>query len=80
MSGKKLIPKKDLKHGAYYRGRCRHGGLARWNEFDQHFYYWREKCNKFFVDRIRHREDDDVLDVFDAFEEVAVPNQEIPFN
>ncbi len=76
----RIIPKDQLKHGVYYRGRCRNATVARWNEKDQQFYYWRNKWGRNYVEAIRHREDFIGFDVFDAFEEMAEPTEEIPFN
>lgn len=75
-----IIPKSQLKHGAYYRGRCRNATVARWNGEDQKFYYWREKFGQTYVVSIRHIEDDNVFDAFNAFEEITNPAKEILFN
>jgi hypothetical protein len=58
------IPKKDLVHGAYYRGRCRNALIARWDANEQKFKHWRTKFGSTFIERICHPEDDQVYDVF----------------
>lgn len=75
-----IIPKGQLKHEVYYRGRCRNATVARWNGENQKFYYRRTKFGHAFVETIQHREDDNVFDVFDAFEEMTEPTEEIPFS
>ncbi len=75
-----IIPKNKLKHGAYYRGRCRNATVARWNGEDQKFYYQRTKFGHTYVEAIKHIEDDNVFDAFNAFEEITEPAEEIPFN
>lgn len=75
-----LIPKSELRHGAYYRGSCRNATIARWNAEKQLFYHWRTKWGLIFLETIKHRDDDDRYDVFDAFEEIPPPEKEIPFD
>jgi len=74
-----VIPKAQLRHGVYYRGTCRNATIARWNNDEQRFYHWRTEWGQTFIETICHRDDDDQWDVFDAFEEVPDPVQEIPF-
>ncbi len=62
------LPKARLKAGAYYVGICRNATVARWN--GQVFYHWRQKFGVQFIETIKHREDDDVFDVFDAWRRV----------
>lgn len=76
---RRIIPKNELKHGAYYYGSHRRANIARWNAEDQYFYYLREKCNEVRVEACRHREDENYVAVFDAFEEIPIPDTEIPF-
>ncbi len=76
----RIIPKDRLKHGVYYRGRCRNATVARWNGENQKFYYRRTKFGYTYVEAIRHREDDNVFDAFKAFEEMVNLTEEIPFN
>lgn len=59
-----LIPKSELKHGAYYAGECRNAGIARWNAETQEFTYWRYKFGDEFTETIKHPEDDDGHDLF----------------
>ena len=73
------IAKKDLIHGAYYRGECRNAGEARWNADDELFYHWRYKFGDTFVETICHPEDDQVYDVFVVEELIETPAKEIPF-
>jgi len=79
MTTTNILPKTVLKHGVYYAGRCRNAEVARWNADTQQFYHWRTKFGLRFVETIRHREDDDHFDVFDAEAELANPTEEIPF-
>lgn len=65
------IPLQDLKHGAYYRGRCRNATVARWNAENQIFVYWRTKFSFRFLEEIKPPELDDVYDVFYAVEEIT---------
>ena len=74
-----IIPKSNLRHGAYYRGICRNATVARWNAHNQMFYHWRTKWGRTFTETICHREDEDGFDVFDAFQEMTDPPKEIPF-
>jgi hypothetical protein len=62
-----ILPKSRLEDGSYYAGFCRNANIARWSAKDQCFYHWRKKFTNEFIERIKHREDDDVFDVFDAF-------------
>ena len=73
-----MIAKADLKHGAYYAGRCRNASVARWNANTQRFIYWRSKFGFRFAEEIRHPDDDPVFDVFRAEREVEAPAEEIP--
>jgi len=58
------ILKENLEHGAYYKGRCRNAGIARWNAETQKFYHWRHKFGQWFIEEIRCPEDDQIYDVF----------------
>lgn len=62
------MPKTVLVVGAYYIGRCRNACVARWD--GTQFWYWRVKFNARFIESIKHRDDDDVFDVFDAWARV----------
>jgi hypothetical protein len=74
-----IIPKTQLKHGAYYRGRCR-GVITvmRWDDKKEKFYYWRKKSGRAYLESIEHREDSKIPDIFDALEEIFNPREEIP--
>ena len=74
-----VIPKSELVHGAYYRGRCRNSDEARWNGEKQEFYYWRRKFGDKYVESIKAPEDDKKYDVFIAEERIESPSEEIPF-
>jgi len=71
-----VIPKAELVHGAYYKGRCRNATEARWHEKDQCFYHWRYKFG-WFIETIKAPEDDKVYDVFIAEERIETPEKEI---
>lgn len=73
-----MIAKADLKHGAYYAGRCRNASVARWNADTQRFIYWRHKFGFRFAEEIFHPDDDQVYDVFKVEREVEAPAEEIP--
>jgi hypothetical protein len=72
------IAKADLVHGKYYHGRCRNAQIARWNAEDEQFYHWRYKFG-WFVDNIKHPEDEKDFDVF-VVEAPCEPEREIPFD
>ena len=78
MNYEPIIPKAELKHGSYYKGRCRNASVARWNGEEQKFYHWRTKWGDKFIETIYAPEDDSIFDVFIAKEEVE-PEEEIPF-
>jgi len=65
--GKPPIHKHVLMHGEYYFGNCRNATVARWNEHEQCFYYWETKLGTTFLETIKHRSDDTIFDVFDAY-------------
>jgi hypothetical protein len=67
-----VIPKKDLKDGQWYRGRCRHAVVAVWDLQGNRFWYIRHKFGQFFMEAICHPEDDDGYDLF-------VPREVIPW-
>ena len=73
------LRKDALVTGAYYVGVCRNANIARWD--GKLFHHWREKYGSRFVETIKHREDDEQFDVFDAWMRVN-PNevQEILFS
>lgn len=73
------IPKEQLKHGAYYEGRCRNATVARWNADEQQFYHWRRKFGTVFIETIRCPEDEKQFDVFVTEREIETPEKEIPF-
>jgi hypothetical protein len=76
------IAKKDLVDGAYYQGSCRNASVARWNGEREVFVYWRYSFGDFFLEEIKHPEDDKIYDVF-IVERILSPEEtpakEIPF-
>ena len=72
------IPKKDLIHGAYYKGSCRNATEARWNAKIEKFVHWRNKFGQTYTEEICHPEDDQKFDVF-VVEAMCEPTKEIPF-
>lgn len=72
------IAKKDLKHGVYYRGRCRNAQIARWNAEDETFYHWRTKFGSKYIEAIKHPEDEQHYDVF-VVEAECEPEEVIEF-
>lgn len=64
------IPRKDLIHGAYYKGRCRNASVARWDNTCGVFIHWRTKFGDRFLEEIRHPQDENRYDVFIVEEEL----------
>jgi uncharacterized protein (DUF433 family) len=81
-TGRLILPKDRLQHGAYYKGRCRHATVARWNADEQCFYHWREKFGHIYIETIKYPTDElePWWDVFDVVEELLDPKLEIPFD
>lgn len=75
----KVIPKKDLEHGAYYHGTCRNASEARWDANHNLFLHYRTKFNHIFLEEIRHPEDENYYDVFYPLEKLDKPTKEIIF-
>lgn len=74
-----LLRKEQLKHGVYYRGRCRNAKIARWHAGAQKFVHWRVKFGSRFLECIKHPEDERNYDVFLAqFEETDPGAESIP--
>jgi len=69
-----VIPKAELVKGAYYFGRCRNAPVARWD--GTHFWYWRQKGFKLYLERICAPEDDAINDVFVATGILDIPLQD----
>ena len=59
------MQKADLIAGSYYIGVSRNAQVARWTGSE--FRHWREKWGTQFIDTLKHRDDEDVFDVFDAW-------------
>lgn len=72
------LAKSSLVKGAYYIGVSRNACIARWD--GEKFLHWRFKWGRMFVEMIKHREDDEVFDVFDAWRRIEHPEvvREIP--
>jgi uncharacterized protein (DUF433 family) len=81
-TGRPILAKEQLKHGQYYKGRCRNATIARWNSEERCFYHWREKMGRIFIETIRYPTDElePWWDVFDAVEELPDCRLEIPFD
>jgi hypothetical protein len=62
------LAKSSLVAGAYYVGICRSARVARWD--GAMFHHWRLKFGAQFVETIKHRDDDETFDVFDAWARV----------
>jgi uncharacterized protein (DUF433 family) len=82
ITGRPLLPKDRLRHGAFYKGRCRHATICRWNAEEQCFYPWREKMGLNYIDTIKYPTDEAEpwWDVFDVVEELPDCRFEIPFD
>ena len=75
------IAKKDLVHGAYYQGTCRNASVARWNGEREVFVYWRYKFGEYFLDEVKHPEDDNIYDVFIVDKQIEeIPAKQIPLD
>jgi uncharacterized protein (DUF433 family) len=81
-TGRPILPKDQLRHGAIYKGRCRNATIARWNGDEQCFYHWREKFGEVFIETIKYPtgEQEPWWDVFDVVEELPNCRFEIPFD
>jgi len=81
-TGRPILPKDQLKHGRFYKGRCRNATVARWNVEENCFYHWREKFGRIFIETIKYPTDETEpwWDVFDVVEELPWPKFEIPFD
>ena len=71
----KPLPKHKLEKGANYVGVCRNANIARWD--GEQFHHWRTKFGFRFLETIKHRDDDSVFDVFDAWMRVH-PSEVVP--
>lgn len=82
VTGRRFLPKDNLCHAAFYKGRCGHGSIARWNSQTQEFFYWREKCGHIFIDKLCYPTDEAEpwWDTFHPIEEIPNPKFEIPFD
>ena len=78
--GRAILPKDRLKHGAFYKGRCRNSTIARWD--GSVFWHWREKFGRIYIETIRYPTDAEEpwWDVFDVVEELPNCRFEIPFD
>lgn len=74
------LPKAALEDGAYYRGACRNAEEARWNAEHNCFVHWRTKFKTTFLETIKHYEDEQHFDVFNAIEKIEIPEKEIPMD
>jgi hypothetical protein len=81
-TGRPILPKDQLKHGAYYKGRCRNASVARWNAEQNCFFHWREKFGHIYIETIKYPTDEmePWWDVFDIAEELPNPKVETPFD
>jgi len=73
------LKKTELEDGAYYKGTCRNATEARWHAASNQFFHWRNKFGRHFVEAIKHYEDEQNFDVFNALEKMAIPSESIPF-
>ena len=72
------LMKRNLKHGSYYCGTCRNAQVARWNAEKEEFIYWRQEWyGDEYTETIKHPEDDNGMDLFYPFGEIA--SDFIPF-
>lgn len=66
------IPKKNLIDLQWYFGICRNATVARWNEREQKFTYFRVKFANGFPEDINHYEDDNGFDLFVPYYRIDV--------
>lgn len=71
MEKPKIIPKAELKVGAYYEGICRNASVARWD--GERFRYWREKFGMQLLSSLPHEEDQAGFDYFQPLKEWEIP-------
>lgn len=65
------IPKKDLKDGHFYYGEWRRGNFAVWDKGENTFKIWRNKWNKWYLDKGNHFEDDNNFALFIPIKEIT---------
>lgn len=75
-----LLLKSELKNGVYYYGECRNANVARWDEHNGEFIYWRYKFGDKYTETIKHFQDDDGYDLFYPTKEVDWGVDHIPLN
>jgi len=82
ITGRMILPRDELKDGAFYKGRCRNCTIARWNAAENCFYHWRQKFGRIYIETIKYPTDEvePWWDVFDVVEELPNPKFEIPFD
>jgi hypothetical protein len=82
ITGRPLMARDQLKHQHYYRGRCRHATVARWNADEQCFYNWREKFGRIYLETIKYPTDEEEpwWDIFWVVEELHNRKFEISFD
>jgi len=80
LTGRPILPRDQLWHGVYYRGRCRNALIARWDAKRGVFWHWRQEFDRIFLESIKHPADEkfERLDVFRVVEEWPNPKFEIP--
>lgn len=72
-----MLPRAELKAGAYYKGQCRNATVARWT--GDRFVHWRAKFGRRFLEEIFHPDDDNIYDVFTPYYELTEVVEEIPY-
>lgn len=72
---KGLLRKEALEHGAYYRGVCKFGTVARWHAKLKRFYYFRQVRGSKVLDELAHPAEGRTHDFFLPLERV-VPGPE----
>lgn len=65
---KGIVRKINLKKNHYYFGACRNSDVALWNGFE--FVYNRHKFGTYYIDTIKHIEDDNGYDLFIPLKEL----------
>ena len=78
LTGRPILPRDQLRHGAYYRRRCRNALIARWDAERGVFWHWRQKLDRIYLERIKHPTDEPRFDVFRVVEEWPNLKFEIP--
>ena len=74
LTGRRILPRDQLRHGRYYKGRCQNATVARWDAQRGVFWHWRVKVDRIYLERINHQLNEDFFDVFRVLKYCRVRN------